>query len=48
LPFSAPEELPAVLDRLVSELEERRRAISIASLEDVASQYVDVLGLSRP
>jgi glycosyltransferase involved in cell wall biosynthesis len=47
LPFSAPEELPGVLDRLAAELDERRTAIAIPSLQDVASRYAEVLGLSR-
>jgi glycosyltransferase involved in cell wall biosynthesis len=43
LPFESPEDLPAVLDRLVAELEERREAIRIPSLGDVADRYLEVL-----
>jgi glycosyltransferase involved in cell wall biosynthesis len=43
LPFSAPEELPGVLDRLVAELDQRRGAISNPSLADVADRYLEVL-----
>jgi glycosyltransferase involved in cell wall biosynthesis len=45
LPFSAPEELPAILDRLTVELDERRSAISIPSLADVTDRYLEVLGV---
>ena len=45
LPFDAPEELPAVLDALVSELHERRAAIRTPALEDVAGRYLEALGL---
>ena len=43
LPFGSPEELPSVLDRLVTELEERRSAIRVPSLADVADRNLDVL-----
>jgi glycosyltransferase involved in cell wall biosynthesis len=43
LPFDAVEELPGVLDRLVSELDERRAAIVVPSLADVADRYLAVL-----
>lgn len=43
LPFSSAEELPAVLDRLVEELEERRAAIRVPSLTEVADRYLEVL-----
>jgi glycosyltransferase involved in cell wall biosynthesis len=43
LPFSSPEELPGVLERLVSELEARRAAISIPTLVGVADRYLEVL-----
>jgi glycosyltransferase involved in cell wall biosynthesis len=43
LPFGSPEEVPAVLDRLVRELDERRAAIRVASLADVADRYLEVL-----
>ncbi len=48
LPFRADEELPAVLDRLVAELDERRSAIAVPSLADVADRYLAVLGVERP
>lgn len=43
LGFDAPEELPGVLDTLVSELDERRGAIRTPSLGDVADRYLEVL-----
>jgi glycosyltransferase involved in cell wall biosynthesis len=43
LPFSAPEELPEVLGRLAAELEERRAAIRVPALGDVADRYLAVL-----
>jgi glycosyltransferase involved in cell wall biosynthesis len=43
LPFSSPEELPQVLDRLVDELDVRRVAIRLTSLADVADRYLEVL-----
>jgi hypothetical protein len=45
LPFRADGELPVVLDRLVGELDERRAAISIPAIADVAGRYLRVLGL---
>jgi glycosyltransferase involved in cell wall biosynthesis len=45
LPFSEPEELPEVLERLVRELEERRAAIRVTPLAEVADRYLEVLGL---
>jgi glycosyltransferase involved in cell wall biosynthesis len=44
LAFSTPEELPTVLDRLVAELDERRAAISVPSLDAVADSYLEALG----
>jgi glycosyltransferase involved in cell wall biosynthesis len=41
--FDDPEELPAVLARLRDELEERRAAIHVPALADVADRYLDVL-----
>lgn len=41
--FDVPEELPATLDRLDEELEERRAAITVPVLEDVADRYLEVL-----
>jgi glycosyltransferase involved in cell wall biosynthesis len=46
LAFRSDEELPDVLDRLVAELDERRAAISIPALSDVADRYLSVLGLA--
>jgi glycosyltransferase involved in cell wall biosynthesis len=43
LPFENTEELPAVLDRLVGELDERRAAIRVLSLAEVADRYLEVL-----
>jgi glycosyltransferase involved in cell wall biosynthesis len=43
LPFGEAEDVPAVLDRLVAELDERRAAIRVASLSDVADRYLEVL-----
>ena len=43
VPFDEPMEIPAALDRLVAELEERRAAIRIAPLSDVADRYLEVL-----
>lgn len=50
LPFREDDELPGVLDRLVAELDERRAAIRVPSLAEVADRYLEVLGLgsSRP
>ena len=43
LPFDSPEEVPAVLERLVKELDGRRAAIRVAPLADVADRYLEVL-----
>jgi glycosyltransferase involved in cell wall biosynthesis len=43
LPFSSPEELPAVFDGLVAELDERRAAISVPSLSNVTDRYLEAL-----
>ncbi len=43
LPFTEKEELPELLERLVDEIEERRAAIVVPALEDVASRYLEVL-----
>ena len=40
---TTPEELPAVLARLRDELDERRAAIRVPSLADVADRYLEVL-----
>jgi glycosyltransferase involved in cell wall biosynthesis len=41
--FDAPEEVPAVLARLRDELDQRRAAISVPSLTEVADRYLDLL-----
>jgi glycosyltransferase involved in cell wall biosynthesis len=43
LGFEAPEELPAVLARLREELDQRRSAIRVPSLTDVADRYLELL-----
>jgi glycosyltransferase involved in cell wall biosynthesis len=41
--FEVPEELPTTLERLEEELEDRRAAITVPLLEDVAERYLQVL-----
>ena len=41
--FDDPEELPTVLARLAAELDERRLAIRVPSLAEVADRYLEVL-----
>lgn len=43
LGFDAPEELPALLARIGTELEDRRAAIRVPSLSEVADRYLYVL-----
>jgi glycosyltransferase involved in cell wall biosynthesis len=43
VPFDAPEEALEAIDRLVTELDDRREAIRILSLQDVADRYLEVL-----
>jgi glycosyltransferase involved in cell wall biosynthesis len=43
--FRDREELPSLLDRLVDEYEERQARIDLPSLEEIADQYLGVLGL---
>jgi glycosyltransferase involved in cell wall biosynthesis len=43
LGFDSPEELPDVLGRLTSELDERRAAIRVPALAEVADRYLEVL-----
>ena len=43
LPFLSPEELPAVLARLVAEIDLRRAAIRVRSLAEVADRYLELL-----
>jgi glycosyltransferase involved in cell wall biosynthesis len=42
LGFDSPEELPDVLARLRGELDERRRAIRVPSISEVADRYLEV------
>jgi glycosyltransferase involved in cell wall biosynthesis len=46
LGFDDATQLPELLDRLARELDERRAAISVPRLEDVADRYVEVLGIA--
>jgi len=41
--FDTPEELPDLFAQLASELDERRAAINVPSLDDVVDRYLDVL-----
>jgi glycosyltransferase involved in cell wall biosynthesis len=41
--FDDPEELPDVLDRLAAELEQRRAAIRVPVLSEIADRYLEVL-----
>jgi hypothetical protein len=43
--FSAQEEIPDLLDRLMDEYEQRRERIAIPTLARVADQYLSVMGL---
>jgi hypothetical protein len=43
LGFDAAEELPGVLARLRDELDERRAAIHVSPLSEVADRYLDAL-----
>jgi glycosyltransferase involved in cell wall biosynthesis len=43
VPFDVPEELPDALERLVRELDDRRAAIRVAPLSEVADRYLEVL-----
>jgi glycosyltransferase involved in cell wall biosynthesis len=46
LAFTADEELPSILARLVEDLDRYREAIAIPSIVDVADRYSEVLGLA--
>lgn len=46
-PFERREEIPALLDRLVAEYEQRQALISLPTLDEVVDGYLDVLGLER-
>jgi glycosyltransferase involved in cell wall biosynthesis len=41
--FDEPEQLPAALERLLDKLDERRAAISVPALADVADRYLEAL-----
>jgi len=43
LGFDVPEELPAVLEQLAAELDERRAAIRLVPIAEVADRYLEVL-----
>jgi glycosyltransferase involved in cell wall biosynthesis len=45
--FREREEIPALLDRLVDEYEERQSRISLPALEEIVDGYLEVLGLDR-
>ena len=45
VPFGADEELPAAVERLAAELEERRARIAIPSLAGVADRYLAAMGI---
>ena len=47
LGFRDDEQIPEVLERLVSEIDTRRAAISVPAISDVADKYLEVLGLAR-
>jgi glycosyltransferase involved in cell wall biosynthesis len=44
IPFREPEEVGRALDRLVAEIDERRAAIRVSPLAEVADRYLEVLG----
>jgi glycosyltransferase involved in cell wall biosynthesis len=45
LAFTDREAIPALLDRLVEEYEERQARISLPALEEIVDRYLEVLGL---
>jgi glycosyltransferase involved in cell wall biosynthesis len=45
--FTAREEIPALLERLVDEYEKRQAAVSLPTLADVADGYLELLGLDE-
>jgi glycosyltransferase involved in cell wall biosynthesis len=45
--FESAEEIPGLLDRTVADYEKVREAITVASLEDVAARYLEVMGIQR-
>jgi glycosyltransferase involved in cell wall biosynthesis len=46
LPFASEEEAVARLDQLVQEYEARQAKIAVASLDEVANRYLEVMGLA--
>ena len=46
LPFTAAEEIPALLDQLVAGHAQRRAAIALPSLTEVADRYLEAMGLA--
>lgn len=44
--YDVKEEIPALLDRLIAEYDERRARIEVASLAEVADRYLAVMGLA--
>lgn len=47
LAFRERDEIPALLDRLVDEYEERQAAIDLPSIEEIADGYLELLGLDE-
>jgi len=47
LGFRERGEIPALLDRLVDEYEERQASIALPTLEEIADQYLELLGLAE-
>jgi glycosyltransferase involved in cell wall biosynthesis len=45
IPFDEPAEVPAALEQLVSELDERRAEIRVAPLAEIADSYLAILGV---
>ena len=43
--FSAAEEIPALLDRLLAEYESARARIAVLPISEVADRYLAVMGL---
>ena len=43
VPFSELDQLPGALEQMAAELEERRAAIRLTPLEEVADRYLEVL-----
>jgi len=47
LPYRGDAEVPGVLEQLVEEIDERRAAISIPVISDVADRYLQALGIAE-